>query len=113
VENAALPCLVLTTWPADVSPEPLARALVEQRLAACVHVLDAGGSTYRWEGTVETARERQVMIKTTRQRLAAVDAYVRAIHPYAVPEWLVLDAGASADYAAWLADSVAVSEGGD
>jgi len=113
VENAALPCLVLTSWPADVSPEAVARALVEQRLAACVHVIDAGGSTYRWQGTVETARERQVIIKTTRQCLAALEAYVRAVHPYAVPEWLVLDAGASADYGAWLADSVATAEGGD
>ena len=101
------PCLVLTTWPADQPLGPLARAIVLARLAACVHVCSAGTSVYRWEGAIEEADERQVVIKTTRARLAALEAHVRAAHPYAVPEWLVVEAGGSDAYLAWIAGSVA------
>jgi len=107
VENDTRPCLVLTTWPADPSVTALARAIVEARLAACVHVLAAGQSTYRWEGALEEADERQVVIKTTRARLAALEAHVRAAHPYALPEWLVVDVTGSPGYLAWLGASVA------
>lgn len=109
MENVDAPCLVLTTWPIEPPPYEVARALVEARLAACVHVLDAGRSTYRWNGAVETAHERQLVIKTTRRALAALEAAVRARHPYEVPEWIVLDAAASDAYGAWLADSVTPS----
>ena len=98
---------MLTTWPAEGAAEALAQAIVEARLAACVHVAPAGRSTYRWERAVECAEERQIVIKTTRVRLAALEAHVRAAHPYALPEWLVLDVGGSADYLQWVGDSVA------
>lgn len=106
MENAATPCVVLTTWPIEPSPDEVARALVEARVAACVHVLDAGRSTYRWNGAVETAVERQLIIKTTRGALGALEAQLKALHPYEVPEWIVLDADAGDAYGAWLADSV-------
>jgi periplasmic divalent cation tolerance protein len=80
---------------------------VDERLAACVHVMSAGESVYRWQGAIETAEERTVLIKTTRERLGALEARVRALHPYDVPEWLVLDATGSAAYLGWLAASVA------
>ncbi len=107
MENDIRPCLVLTTWPADRPIGPVARAIVEARLAACVHVAGAGTSVYRWESAIEEVAEQQVVIKTTRARLAALEAHVRAAHPYAVPEWLVVEAGGSADYLAWIAGSVA------
>ncbi len=107
MENDSRLCLVLTTWPADQPVEAFVRGMVEARLAACVHVSGAGDSTYRWDGAVETAAERQLVIKTTRERLAALAAYVRGAHPYAVPEWLELDAAGSGSYAAWIATSVA------
>lgn len=107
VENDIRPCLALTTWPADQAVAPLVADLLEARLAACVHVAAAGTSTYRWEGAVERAEECQVVIKTTRGQLAALERLVRAAHPYAVPEWLVIDADASQAYAAWIAESVA------
>lgn len=107
MENDIRPCLVLTTWPADRPIGPLARAIVEARLAACVYVAGAGTSVYRWEGAIEEAAEQQVVIKTTRARLAALEVHVRAAHPYALPEWLVVEAGGSADYVAWIAGSVA------
>ena len=106
MENDTRPCLVLTTWPADQPAEAFVRGMVEARLAACVHVSGAGDSTYRWEGAVETAVERQLVIKTTRGRLAALAAYVRGAHPYAVPEWLELDVAGSSAYAAWITASV-------
>lgn len=106
MKNAATACVVLTTWPADQPVAPFARAVIEARLAACVHVAAAGDSTYRWKQTIEEAREHQVLIKTTRARLADLEAEVRRRHPYEVPEWLVLDADGSAAYLAWIDESV-------
>lgn len=107
MENASAVCLVLTTWPVDVPVAPLARGLIEARLAACVHVCEPGRSFYRWQGAVEEAEERQLVIKTTRARLAALDAHLRAAHPYDLPELLVCDAEGSRAYAAWIHESVA------
>lgn len=107
MKNDARPCVVLTTWPSDRPVAPIARALVDARLAACVHAASAGASTYRWNDAVETAEERQVVIKTTRDRLDALVAEVRRLHPYALPEWLVIDATGSEAYVAWIAASVA------
>jgi periplasmic divalent cation tolerance protein len=111
VENDMRPCLVLTTWPADPSVGALARGLIEARLAACVHVLPEGRSTYRWDGGVEAAAEQQIVIKTTRARVTALEAHVRSLHPYELPEWLIVDTEGSAAYAGWIAASVAGPEG--
>jgi len=99
--------VVLTTWPADRDPDALARALVGERLAACVNVLGSMRSTYRWQGAVEQADERQLVIKTTTSRVAALDARLREMHPYEVPELLVLPVtGGGEDYLRWLSESV-------
>ena len=99
--------LVLTTFPADGDADGFARTLVSERLAACVSVLPPMQSTYRWKGTVETAVERQVVIKTTAANVAAVEKRVRELHPYEVPEFLVLNIQAgSAAYLAWFNESV-------
>lgn len=99
--------LVLTTWPAHHDAAPLARTLVEERLAACVGVLPEMRSYYRWAGGVQDEAERQILIKTTRGRLEALRARVGVLHPYDVPEWLVLGAEGSQAYVAWLRESVA------
>ena len=99
--------LVLTTYPADPGAEKFARTLVEERLAACVSVLPPMRSTYRWKGTVETADERQVLIKTKAASVAALENRVRELHPYEVPEFLVLNiAAGGAAYLSWLNESV-------
>ena len=67
------------TWTA------FARRLVHERLAACVNVLAPMTSIYRWQGNVEQATERQVLIKTTRASLGALRARVHELHPYDVP----------------------------
>ena len=95
--------LVLTTLPEDCETDPFARALVEGGHAACVSVLPPMTSTYRWQGAVESARERQVLIKTTTSRVEALQSAILAIHPYDVPEFLVLPVtGGSEAYLAWL-----------
>ena len=99
------PVIVLTTVGADFDARPIARELVEQRLAACVNVSSPMTSTYRWQGGVEAERERQVVIKTTRTHLAAVEARVRSLHPYELPELVVIEASASDAYAARVRES--------
>jgi periplasmic divalent cation tolerance protein len=98
--------LVLTTLPVEADAQGFSRVLVEERLAACVSVYAEMTSTYRWQGAIETARERQVVIKSTWARLSELRERVRSLHPYDVPEWLVLPAAAVADpYLGWVRES--------
>jgi periplasmic divalent cation tolerance protein len=98
--------IVLTTYPLDKDADILAATLVEERLAACVNILPPMRSVYRWKDAVERADERQIVIKTTKARLTALEARIRKLHPYDVPEFVVvpIDSG-SADYLSWLAEN--------
>jgi periplasmic divalent cation tolerance protein len=78
--------LVFTNLPDRASAEKFAAALVEQRVAACVNVLAPCRSVYRWQGAVRQVEEHPVLIKTTRERYAALEAAIRAAHPYELPE---------------------------
>jgi periplasmic divalent cation tolerance protein len=98
--------IVLTTVAASADADTIARALVEERLAACVNVLPPMTSTYRWKGVVEQEREQQVVIKTSRARIAALHARLAELHPYELPEFVVLDASGSEAYSRWVHDSV-------
>jgi len=80
------PLLILTNLPDVASAEKLARVLVERRAAACVNVLPACRSIYRWHGAVETAEEIPLLIKTTAANYPLIEEIVRAQHPYDVPE---------------------------
>ena len=97
--------LLLTTMPDDDRTDRLARTLVEEGLAACVNVHGPMKSTYQWKGQVEVERERQVVIKTTRARLVALETRLRGLHPYELPEIVVIDAAASDAYANWVTDA--------
>jgi periplasmic divalent cation tolerance protein len=98
--------LVLTTFPADGDSEALARTLVSDRLAACVNILPPMRSIYRWKGAVEDASERQLVIKTTAARVPELQLRLKTLHPYEVPEFLVLPiTEGSPDYLSWLTDS--------
>jgi periplasmic divalent cation tolerance protein len=77
---------VLTNLPDSESAFNLARQLVHLRLAACVNVLAPATSFYRWEGVLEEAVEVPVLIKSTAERYAALEAGIRAHHPYTLPE---------------------------
>ena len=98
--------IVLTTWPADRAADDFAKTLVSERLAACVNVLPPMLSTYVWKGSIESADERQVVIKTIAARIDALQARVKALHPYEVPEFLVIPVlEGSPDYLSWLAEA--------
>ena len=105
------PVVVLTTFPTDGDVRAFALALVGDRQAACVTVLPAGESVYRWEGAVEQARERQLIVKTTRDMVDALRRRVAALHPYDTPEFLVLRVvGGEERYLAWIRDAVKTPE---
>ena len=98
--------IALTTLPADGDAEQLAQRLVEEKLAACVSILPPMRSVYRWKSSVERADERQLLIKTTTERVAELEARLRQLHPYDVPEFIVLPiTQGSAPYLTWLSDS--------
>ncbi len=78
--------LVITNLPNRAAAEKLADALVEKRLAACVNILSPCRSVYRWQGAVQREEEHPVLIKTTREAYAALEAQIRAQHPYELPE---------------------------
>jgi periplasmic divalent cation tolerance protein len=81
---------VYTTYPSIVEAEEAGRALVEQRLAACVNILPGMISHYRWEGTIERAEEIVMLIKTRASLADAVKAWVKDKHSYETPAILVL-----------------------
>ena len=95
--------IALTTLPAEGDAEQLAQQLVTEKLAACVSILPPMRSVYRWKGAVERADERQLLIKTTAARLTDLEARIHQLHPYDVPEFIVLPiTQGSAAYLAWL-----------
>jgi periplasmic divalent cation tolerance protein len=95
--------IVLTTMPDDDRADELARTLVDERLAACVNVHAPMSSTYRWKETVEHDAERQMVIKTTRDRLSALEVRLRALHPYELPELIIIPIeGGSEAYLKWV-----------
>ena len=95
--------VVLTTLPADADAAAFGTALVEERLAACVNLLAPMQSVYRWQGRVDQESERQLVIKTSRLRLDALWERVRTLHPYDVPEFIVLPIVDGSDaYLRWI-----------
>ncbi len=98
--------LVLTTFPHEFDQPSLQRfieGLVSSGLAGCVSVMPGMESTYRWEGKLNVARENQILIKTTADKVEALQSALTAAHPYDLPEFLVVPVtGGSADYLAWV-----------
>ena len=78
--------LVITNLPDRAAAEKLAEALIHKRLAACVNILAPCRSIYRWKGAVQHDEEHPVLIKTTGERYAALEAAIREMHPYELPE---------------------------
>ena len=95
--------IVLTTLDAQTDAAAFARLLVDERLAACVNILPAMTSIYRWKGAIEEDNERQLVIKTTSDRVEALEARLHELHPYELPEFLVVPAtDGSTGYLEWL-----------
>jgi periplasmic divalent cation tolerance protein len=96
--------LVLTTAPPGKARE-LAGRLVEGRLAACVNLVPGLRSLYRWQGTVHDDPETLLLVKTTEDRLADLEGALRALHPYELPEFLILAPDGGAAWLDWVVAS--------
>lgn len=99
--------LVLTTVSSVQLGEQIAKTLVEERLAACVNIGAAMRSIYRWHGRVEEGEEFQLVIKTTTDRVADIEARIRTLHTYELPELLVVPVrGGGQEYMDWLVGEI-------
>jgi periplasmic divalent cation tolerance protein len=95
--------------PGKLAADDLARRLVEDGLCACVNVLPAVRSYFRWQGAVDTADELLLIVKTTAAAVPSLRQRLLELHPYDVPEILELPvAGGAPEYLRWLADAVTV-----
>lgn len=99
--------IALTTIGSLDEGRRMAHLLVERRLAACVNIIPSLTSIYRWQGAVEEAQEVLLVMKTTSEQLPMLEAAVRELHSYEVPEFVVLEAkSVNQPYVDWLTDSV-------
>lgn len=99
--------VVLVTLPDEAAAEELVRRLVEERVVACGNIVPGVTSIYRWQGVVERAREVLVVFKTTAEGVEGLVRRVPELHPYDVPEVLVLPVTAGhGPYMQWVADNV-------
>jgi periplasmic divalent cation tolerance protein len=100
--------VALSTAPDAETAARIARALVHERLAACVNVVAGVRSIYRWQGGVEDATEVLLVMKTAAEQADALAERLRALHPYELPELVVLPvAGGLGGYLAWVLEEVA------
>jgi periplasmic divalent cation tolerance protein len=98
--------MLYTTFPSLVEAEKAGKALVEDRLAACVNILPGMISHYRWQGAVERAEEAVMLIKTRASLAESVRAAVKASHAYETPAILVLPIESVDEaYFGWIMDS--------
>lgn len=102
--------VMLTTCNSRETAEAIAFQLLEKRLVACVNILPQGLSMYRWQGQIETEEEFLLIMKSHRNHYVAIENTLRQIHPYEVPELLVLSVenGLPA-YLSWLASELNIS----
>jgi periplasmic divalent cation tolerance protein len=95
--------LVFVTVSSAREADKLSKALVGEKLAACVSTAPAVKSRYWWEGKMETASERLLIIKSRRSKLTALTRRIRALHSYSVPEVIALPIlGGNPDYLRWI-----------
>ncbi|NNE10545.1 MAG: divalent-cation tolerance protein CutA [Gemmatimonadetes bacterium] len=100
-------CIALVTVPGEDVARTMARALIEQRVAACVNSVSSVHSTYRWEGEIEEAEETLLLIKTTVARKDDLVRAVEKLHPYDEPEVIFVPIeGGRSSYLTWIRDSV-------
>jgi len=95
--------VVFVTAPAGETADAIARDLIEKRLAACVNVVRGVSSVYRWKGNVESDTEDLLVVKTSADSLDALEQRIKEIHPYSLPEFIVLPVvSGSRDYLDWV-----------
>jgi periplasmic divalent cation tolerance protein len=101
------PVIVLSAVGAQPDAERIARALVEERVAACVNIVPGVVSVYRWKGVVEKEDELLLVIKTIGERVEQLKARLLQLHPYELPEVVVIPIGGGhGAYLEWIAQQV-------
>ena len=104
--------LALTQLPDAAAAHALADHLIEARLAACVSIMAPCRSVYRWQGNLEQAEEVPLLIKTSAERYEALEAAIRARHPYELPEIVAVPIERGlAGYLAWIASETTPDPG--
>ena len=99
--------ICLTTFPDSEKARQIGTVWVESQLAACLNLLPGVESIYRWEGKTEHSAEVLAIVKTTRGRLPELEASLHELHPYELPEFLILTPdGGSSEYLAWVRGGV-------
>jgi periplasmic divalent cation tolerance protein len=94
---------MVTTISGKVGAEKIAKSLINKRLAACVQIAGPIKSIYRWKGKIETAKEWVCVIKTRKNLYEKVEATIKKIHPYEIPEIIAVPiAAANKDYLKWI-----------
>ncbi len=100
--------VILTTCPSEESAQTLATALVTEGLAACVHQLPGVKSIYRWQGQLHHDQEVLLLIKTSQDCLATLETRLKTLHPYELPEFIVIPVCAgSTNYLDWVRQNTA------
>ena len=102
--------IVLTTTDSSESAQRIARTLVDRRLAACVNIIPLIESVYRWNGVVESAQEILLIIKTRAERFTDLEAAIKELHHYELPECVMVKIEEGSDeYLAWIAKEASQS----
>ena len=103
MKKKRVPVLITTTTATTEDARKIAAALVEQRLAACVQIVEPITSVYRWQGAVEEEKEILLLIKSSKDLVSRIAELLDRIHPYEVPELIATPVieGSSA-YLSWL-----------
>jgi periplasmic divalent cation tolerance protein len=99
--------VVFSTFPDAETARRIGATIVEEKLAACVNLIPQVESIYRWKGVIETATEVMALIKSTTWKYQLLEARIRELHPYEVPEIISirLDSG-HLEYIRWIEQSV-------
>ncbi len=103
--------LVLITTPSEEEAEAIAKAVVEEKLAACVNIVDGVKSFFWWEGRVDEASEALLIVKTRASKLPRLVEVVKKLHSYSVPEIIAVPIVAGFEqYMNWLDNSIESSD---
>jgi len=98
--------LIISTAASQEEASRIARALVEEKLAACVNIVGPIQSVYRWQGKIDSAQEFLMLIKTTSETSGAAITRIRELHSYDLPEAIKINIdGGSSDYLKWIRDT--------
>ena len=101
--------IIFCTCPDEVSANTIAGQLVKKHLAACVNIVANISSVFRWENQIEKTSEYLLLIKSTEENYAGIEAFIQSQHPYKTPEIIAVPIiKASKDYLKWLSDAARI-----